>query len=114
MTRTLLAALLALGAGGAQAASPAPITGDNLAVADLDGDGQVDLVEYRVMTSNVFILLDRDADDSLTPEEAAAIPAALFAAMDTDGDGKASRMEYDVQVRADFVAADLDSNGLLN
>lgn len=66
------------------------------------------------MTSNVFILLDADATDSLTPAEAKDIPAALFEAMDTDDDGVVSRAEYDVQILADFRAADLDGNGLLN
>lgn len=114
-TRTAIAALLAvLGASAAAAGAPPALTGDHLTIVDLDGNGEVDLTEYRVMTSNVFILLDADADDALTPEEASEIPAALFAAMDTDGDGNVDRIEYDVQVRADFVAADLDGNGLLN
>ncbi len=119
MIRTLAASALTalLGApllgAGAIAATPA-ITTDHLTVADLDGDGQVSLIEYRVMTSNVFILLDADATDTLTPAEASEIPEPLFTAMDTDGDGVVSRMEYDVQILADFNAADVDGNGLLN
>jgi hypothetical protein len=114
MTRTItLASLLALVAGGAFAAAPA-FTDQHLAVADIDGDGQVDLTEYRVMASNVFILLDTDASYTLTSEEASAIPAELFLAMDTDGDGAVSRAEYDIQILADFRAADLDGNAQLN
>ncbi|MFO1142760.1 MAG: hypothetical protein U1E59_10260 [Amaricoccus sp.] len=114
MTRTIaLAAFLSFAAGGAFAGTPA-ITGDHLNVADLNGDGKVELTEYRVMTSNVFILLDADASDTLTQKEASAIPAELFVAMDTDKDGVVSRAEYDVQVLADFRAADVDGNGLLN
>ena len=80
----------------------------------MNGDGKVELTEYRVMTSNVFILLDADASDTLTQQEAAAIPAELFVGMDSDKDGVVSRAEYDVQVLADFRAADMDGNGLLN
>ncbi len=111
----LLTALLGVSLPGAGAFADTPaITTDHLTVADLDGDGQVSLLEYRVMTSNVFILLDADASDTLTPEEASEIPAPLLTAMDTDGDGVVSRMEYDVQILADFKAADIDGNGLLN
>jgi Ca2+-binding EF-hand superfamily protein len=110
----LLASLFATAAAGSALAGAPAVTSDHLTVADRDGDGRVDLVEYRVMTSNVFILLDADASDTLTPEEASAIPAELFKAMDGDGDGFASRAEYDAQVLIDFRAADLDDNGLLN
>lgn len=106
---------LTLGAGGVLAeTAPADITVDHLAVVDIDGDGEVDLTEYRVTTSNAFILLDSDAAGTLTAEEAGAIPADLFAAMDGNGDGVVDRIEYDTQVLADFEAADLDGNGRLN
>jgi hypothetical protein len=117
MTRHIaIAALLALGAGAAQAAGPAEtdLTTDHLTVADLDGDGAVSKTEYRVMASNVFIVIDADNDNKLTPAEAPAVNPALFTAMDQDADGLVSRAEYDVQVLADFDAADLDGNGLLN
>lgn len=114
MTRQIaLAALLALGAGAVQAASPG-MTSDHLTVVDLNGDGAVDKAEYRVMASNVFILLDVDHDNKLTPEEAKSIPVVLFEQMDLDRDGFASRAEYDDQILADFVAADVDGDGLLN
>lgn len=112
---TTLATLLVLGAGSAFAGTaPDTLTADHLTVVDLNNDGQIDITEYRVMASNVFILLDTDNDDVLTPAEASAIPVALFEAMDTNKDGKVDRMEYGVQILADFQAADLDGNGLLN
>jgi hypothetical protein len=106
-------ALSVLAAGTAQAAAPA-IGEGHLAVFDIDSDGAVSLAEYRITTSNVFILLDTDNDNMLTATEAGEIPEALFVAMDTDGDGMTSRAEYDVQMIADFEAADLDADGLLN
>jgi hypothetical protein len=115
----MLTSILALGiAAPAWAASevdPAgAITDQHLAIFDLDADGAVSRSEYRVTTSNVFILMDADSDNMLSPAEAEGIPEALFDGMDTDGDGMASRAEYDTQILADFDAADLDGNGLLN
>lgn len=111
---TLAAALALVAGSGLAETARADITTDHVAVADVDGHGAVDLAEYRVMTSKVFILLDADATNTLTAEEAGAIPADLFATMDSDGDGVVDRIEYDTQVLADFQAADLDGNGLLN
>lgn len=110
-----LASVLALIAGiGLAETALADITTDHLAIADLDGNGEVSLAEYRVMTSNVFILLDADATDTLTTEESGDILPDLFAAIDGNGDGVVDRIEYDTQMLADFQAADLDGNGLLN
>lgn len=114
MTRHLtIAALVALAAGAAQAGAPA-LTEGHLQVFDLDADGAVSKAEYRVTTSNVFIMMDADHDNALVPAEAEGIPEELFKAMDTDGDGMASRAEYDTQILIDFDSADLDQDGLLN
>ena len=75
----MLTSILALGiAAPAFAASevdPAgAITDQHLAIFDLDADGAVSRSEYRVTTSNVFILMDADSDNMLSPAEAEGIP----------------------------------------
>lgn len=105
-----LAAALAL----ALPAAAQDLTQDHLEVFDLDEDGALSLVEFRVFASNAFIELDADHDNHLTRDEFGAYADdAAFAAMDADGDGRVSRMEFDAQLLSEFHAADLDGDGLL-
>ena len=117
--QTIMTSILALGlAVPAMATGEADPTGaitdQHLAIFDIDGDGAVSRTEYRVTTSNAFVLMEMDGANALSPAEAKDISAAMIKGMDAEADGMASRVEYDMQVLDNFDAADLDGNGILN
>jgi len=110
-TGAVFAALLAVPAFAQDGA----MTEGHLQMLDLDEDGAVSVTEYRIYTSNAFIVLDTDNDDLLAAGDFHdLITEAQFAAMDKDADQKVSRAEYDAEVLADFAAADQNGNGVLD
>ncbi len=115
--KTLLGAATALAilAAPAAMAQDAALTEAHIQLLDMDGDGAIDVTEYRVYTSNAFIALDTDNDDALKPADTEkAMPESLFKEMDKDADGIVTRVEYDARMMLDFNGADKDKNGKLD
>lgn len=80
-------------------------------VMDIDGDGQVDAVEFGVAMGAAFAHADDNADGTLDAEEVKVL--SLPAEVDVDGDGQVTITEYLVSVRRDFEGSDRDGDGTL-
>jgi hypothetical protein len=80
-------------------------------VMDIDGNGQVDAVEFGMAMGAAFAHADENADGTLDAEEVKVL--SLPAEVDADGDGQVTITEYLVSVRRDFEGTDRDGDGTL-
>ena len=98
----------------AMPAGAAEIPQDQLAKLDMNKDGAVTREEYNQAMTAAFKNLDKNSDNSLTPEEVGTIlTPEQFASVDANKDGKISHEEMITQVTSDFDAADTNKDGQL-
>ncbi|MBB5223522.1 Ca2+-binding EF-hand superfamily protein [Amaricoccus macauensis] len=108
-----LAAAIGLAVSGAALAQP--MTTEDLAALDTDGDGKVSQAEFDVFLDAAFVKLDANGDGIVTVQESSAVMTPeQFAAADANGDNGLSRSEFKIAGQKDFVAADSDGDGSLN
>jgi len=105
------------GQGMPSAAVPsgtAEIPQDQLTKLDINKDGVVTREEYNQAMTAAFKNLDKNSDNSLTPEEVGTIlTPEQFASVDANKDGKISNEEMITQVTTDFDTADTNKDGQL-
>jgi hypothetical protein len=101
----VLAALIAV-AGVAQAQDPAAERRQAFILADVNGDGCLQLAEVAREMAWRFAALDADRDGFLTRDEMIVGNDGRFVRVDRDGDGRLSFLEVMEAKRADFDRAD--------
>ena len=89
------------------AADPLADARRRFARIDQNGDGRFDRIDFRLKRVSLFGMVDANADNYLTPDEALLSPEA-FRTIDSDGDGKISSLE--VADRRSFSAMDIDGD----
>ncbi|HLT98537.1 MAG TPA: EF-hand domain-containing protein [Burkholderiaceae bacterium] len=81
---------------------------------DTDGSGTVSEAEYYHFMEGAFKELDKNRNNSLSPDETSHILSQeQFSQMDANGNGRVSRQEFLDQVMADFHRHDSDGDGQL-
>lgn len=90
---------------------------ETIAMADKNGDNQIDREEYQRRMTEVFFFLDTDKDGSLSQSELQQIknvdPQRLESA-DTDGNHSLSLYEFLYAVHIDFETVDQDHDGRID
>ena len=80
-------------------------------IVDINKDGLVDQIEYRLNKMDVFFSRDENRDRHLSREELSNMSAATFSAIDKDGDNLMSAFEFNQADIAKFEALDLNDDG---
>ena len=80
-------------------------------IADINKDGLVDQIEYRLNKMDVFFSRDKNRDRYLSREELSKMSAATFGAIDKDGDNLISGFEFNQADISKFEAIDLNDDG---
>ena len=114
--RSVLVALLftllsGLGIPGAQAAAD---TASAFELTDADGNGSIDVEEYRARQLLVFSALDQDGDGFIVLAEIPKDRKDVFAVVDTDGNKRIILREYMLYIMPRFWKADYDGNNVLS
>lgn len=114
-TLSLAAVVLALAPAFALAqADKQGMTYEQFNHLDKDGSGTVSEAEYYQFMEGAFKELDKNGNNSLSPDETSSIlTQEQFSQMDADGNGRVSRQEFLDQVMADFHRHDSDKDGQL-
>ena len=117
MKHVLLAAVLTLAAGAAQAQMWAPNP-------DLDKDGKVTLSEFQQVQASGILRLDADKDGKITKAEAkpladrapngAAMVDRIWTRLDANKDGVITRAEIDAGSKRRFELGDANKDGALS
>ncbi len=81
------------------------------AIVDINKDGLVDRIEYRMKKMDVFYSRDKNRDRHLIREELSNMSAATFSAIDKDGDNLMSAFEFNQADISKFEAVDLNDDG---
>ena len=89
-----------------------------LEITDLDGDGRIDIEEYRNRVTDVYFFLDSDKDGILTVVEIQKsmpnIDPAVIDKADVNGDTNITIYEFRYVLYKDFDAMDKNQDGSLN
>ncbi len=80
-------------------------------IVDINKDGLVDQIEYRLNKMDVFFSRDKNRDRYLSREELSKMSAATFGAIDKDGDNLISGFEFNQADISKFEAIDLNDDG---
>lgn len=110
VSASLFAVFAACGISLAQADS----TINTFAGSDSDGNGVIDVEEYRARMIEIFVFLDKDGDGYLLIANVADGHKEVFPVADADGNGKVSLREYLVFIMPRFWKADYDGNNVLS
>ncbi len=81
------------------------------AIFDVNKDGRVSRIEFRLQTGDMFFVRDKNKDSHLTPDEIPNAGPKVFAAADLDGNGKLTPYEFGEASFMKFETYDLDKNG---
>ena len=81
------------------------------AIVDINKDGLVDRIEYKLNKMDVFFSRDINRDRHLSREELSNMSAATFSAVDKDGDNLISGFEFNQADISKFEAVDLNDDG---
>ena len=112
MRRAAIAmALLAAASGVAQAQDAATERRQAFVLADVNGDGCLQLAEVAREMAWRFAALDTDHDQKLARDELVIADDARFVRIDRDGDGKLSFLEVMELKQADLAKADHTGRG---
>lgn len=106
----LFAAFVAFGISSAHA-DP---TTTSFALSDFNGNGTIDVEEYRYREVEIFAVLDKDGNGFLVVAEIPDGYKELFPVVDTNADGKVSVREYLVFIMPRFWKADYDGDNVLS
>lgn len=80
-------------------------------IVDINKDGLVDQIEYRLNKMDVFFSRDKNRDRYLSREELSKMSAVTFGAIDKDGDNLISGFEFNQADISKFEAIDLNDDG---
>jgi Ca2+-binding EF-hand superfamily protein len=103
--------VVALSLTAAASAEAQTMPRETFLVMDIDGNGQVDAVEFGMAMGAAFAHADDNADGMLDAEEVKVL--SLPAEVDANGDGQVTITEYLVSVRRDFEGTDRNGDGTL-
>ena len=81
------------------------------AIFDVNKDGRVSRIEFRLQTGDMFFVRDTNKDSRLTPNEIPNAGPKVFAAADLDGNGKLTPHEFGEASFMKFETYDLDKDG---
>ncbi len=84
---------------------------ESFAIFDINKDGRVSRIEFRLQTGDMFFVRDKNKDSHLTPDEIPNAGPKVFAAADLDGNGKLTPYEFGEASFMKFETYDLDKNG---
>ena len=84
---------------------------DAFAIFDVNKDGRVSRIEFRLQTGDMFFVRDTNKDSRLTPDEIPNAGPKVFAAADRDGDGKLTPHEFGEASFMKFETYDLNKDG---
>jgi hypothetical protein len=112
--KVVSASLFALLAAGGISPALADSTTNSFARSDHDGNGVIDVEEYRARMIEIFVFLDKDGDGYLLVVDVPDGYKEVFPVADTDGDGRASLREYLLFIMPRFWKADYDGNNVLS
>ena len=84
---------------------------ESFAIFDVDKDGKVSRIEFRLQTGDMFFVRDKNKDSHLTPDEIPNAGPKVFAAADTNSDGKLTPHEFGEAKFMKFEAYDLNKDG---
>jgi hypothetical protein len=107
----LFAVLATCGISLAQAAGA---TTSSFANSDHDGNGVVDIEEYRARMIEIFVSLDGNGDGYLVVADVPDGHKEVFPAADANGDGRLALREYLVFIMPRFWKADYDGDNVLS
>lgn len=107
----LATVLTVFGGQVARAAEPATTA---FGLADTDGNGTIDVEEYRGRMLEIFVVLDANGDGYLVVAEIVDDHKEMFPVVDSDGNDKVSLREYLVFVMPRFWKADYDGDNVLS
>jgi Ca2+-binding EF-hand superfamily protein len=86
---------------------------NSFAIFDLNSDGKVSRVEFRLQTGDLFFVRDTNKDMYLTPDEIPNVSPKVFAEVDTNGDKKLTPYEFGEASFMKFETYDLDKDGMI-
>lgn len=112
-TIVVLAAALAIPAGGARATEPEAAPATAFELTDRNHDGSVDRAEFMLRETEVFYFADANKNGFLEIEEVTDVEPARFKAADRDGTGRLSIPEFLDARSTDYDTADKNDNGML-
>ena len=80
-------------------------------IVDINKDGLVDRIEYKLNKMDIFFSRDQNRDRHLSRKELSKMSAATFSAVDKDGDNLISGYEFNQADISKFEAVDLNNDG---
>lgn len=80
-------------------------------IVDINKDGLVDRIEYRLNKMDALFIRDQNRDRHLSRKELSNMSAATFSAVDKDGDNLISGYEFNQADISKFEAVDLNNDG---
>ena len=84
---------------------------ESFAIFDINKDGRVSRIEFRLQTGDMFFVRDKNKDSHLTPDEIPSAGPKVFSAADSNSDGKLTPHEFGEAKFMKFKTYDLDKNG---
>lgn len=111
LSASLFAVLATCGISLAQAANPTTAAFGN---SDHDGNGVVDIEEYRARMIEIFVFLDENEDGYLVIADVPDANKDVFPVADSNGDGRIALREYLVFLMPRFWKADYDGDNVLS
>lgn len=84
---------------------------ESFGIFDIDKDGRVSRIEFRLQTGDLFFVRDQNKDMRLTPDEIPNAGPKVFAAADSNSDGKLTPHEFGESNFMKFKTYDLNKDG---